>query len=67
MGTMWKYICVSAIVALMSAAGLSAQETTASLRGAVLDPSGARVPSAKVTAIQEETGFTRTGVSDARG
>ena len=31
------------------------------------DPSGARVPSARVTAIQEETGFTRSRVTDAEG
>jgi len=52
---------------LLFAVSLSAQETTASLRGAVLDPSGARVPSAKVTATQTETGYTRSTVSDAAG
>jgi hypothetical protein len=67
MRTTWKYFCVSMLVTLMSVAGLSAQETTASLRGSVSDPSGARVPSAAVTAVQTETGFTRSGVSDARG
>ena len=58
---------VCALVILLFAAALGAQETTASLRGAILDPSGARVPSAKVTAIQVETGYSRSSVSDAEG
>ena len=44
-----------------------AQETTASLRGTVIDPSGARVPHAQVTATQAETGFSRKSVSDSDG
>ena len=67
MGKELRGICVGALAILLFAPALSAQETTASLRGAVFDPSGARVPSAKVTAIQDETGFTRSGVSDAEG
>lgn len=35
--------------------------------GIVTDPSGAVVPSAKVTAVQEGTGFTRSTVSGASG
>ena len=65
MGKMGRRVGVSAIVILLFTAALSAQETTASLRGTVFDATGARVPSAKVTAIQSETGFTRTGDSDA--
>src|ERR1017187_2784042 len=67
MGKMGRRVGVSAIVILLFTAALSAQETTASLRGTVFDATGARVPSAKVTAIQSETGFTRTGDSDANG
>ncbi len=63
----WMRIGVSAMVILLFSAALSAQETTASLRGTVLDSSGARVPSARVTAIQSETGFTRSAESDANG
>jgi hypothetical protein len=62
-----KCVWISALAILLFTAALSAQETTASLGGVVLDPSGARVPSAKVTAIQQETGFTRSGVSNADG
>jgi len=67
MGKRERRICVAVLVVLLFSAALSAQETTASLRGAIIDPSGARVPSAKVTAIQDETGFTRTSISDAEG
>lgn len=44
-----------------------AQEVTGSIRGQVLDPSGAGVPSAKVIATQAETGLTRTAFTDRRG
>jgi hypothetical protein len=37
-------IWVSALVILLSAPALSAPETTASLRGTVVDPSGTRAP-----------------------
>ena len=67
MGKQVRCIGVCALVILLFAAALGAQETTASLRGAILDPSGSRVPSAKVTAIQAETGYTRSSVSDAGG
>lgn len=67
MSRRWSYVCASALVILLSPVALCAQETTASLRGAVSDPSGARVPSATVTAIQAETGFTRRIGSDAEG
>lgn len=67
MGKLVRCIGVGAVVILWLAASLNAQETTASLRGAILDPSGARVPKAAVTAIQSETGFTRSAVSDASG
>jgi hypothetical protein len=67
MGRLVRCIGVSGVVILWFAAALSAQETTASLRGAILDPSGARVPHAAVTAIQGETGFTRSTASDSSG
>ncbi len=62
-----RRIGVSAMVVLLLSAAVSAQETTASLRGTVLDASGARVPAATVTAIQSETGFNRSAKSDANG
>ncbi len=44
-----------------------AQEITGSIRGTVLDPSGASVAAATVTATQIETGLLRTAVSDREG
>jgi carboxypeptidase family protein/TonB-dependent receptor-like protein len=46
---------------------LPSQEITGSIRGTVLDPSGARVEAATVTATQIETGLVRTAVSDREG
>lgn len=67
MGTRLGRICACALVGLSLAPVLYSQETTASLRGTVLDPSGARVPNTKVTATQAETGFTRSITSDTAG
>src|SRR5258708_23743018 len=44
-----------------------AQQVTGSLRGTVVDPSGAVVQSAKVNAQQTETGLTRTAFTDRDG
>lgn len=52
---------------LLPKARLVAQEVSASIRGTVTDASGARVPGARVSAIQLETGFTRQTRSDGRG
>src|SRR5215467_10530092 len=38
-----------------------------SIVGRVIDPSGAAVANAKVTAIQASTGFSRTAVTDSEG
>ena len=62
-----RRIGVGALSILLFAGALSAQEITASLRGMILDSTGARVPSAKITAVQTETGFTRATVSDSNG
>jgi hypothetical protein len=67
MDTLRRCVCASTLLILLSPWVLRAQETTASMRGAVMDPSGARVPSATVSAIQTETGFTRIVASDADG
>jgi hypothetical protein len=50
-------ICVSA----------NAQETTGSIRGTVLDPSGGIIQGASVSATQDETGLVRNSTTDARG
>src|SRR6202142_2357413 len=49
------------------ALNLAGQQITANIRGTVLDPSGAIVQSATVTAKQVETGLTRAAVTDRQG
>jgi hypothetical protein len=61
------YFYAFVAVTVLFTAALRAQETTASVRGVVLDPTGGRVPSATVTAMQQETGFTRSTVTGAEG
>src|SRR5690349_8875398 len=46
---------------------LFAQSTTASLLGIVKDSSGAVLPNVDVTAINAETSFTRTVMTDGEG
>jgi len=57
------------VVAGLSLAGSNAeaQQITASIRGTVLDPSGAIVQAATVTAKQIETGLTREAITDRQG
>jgi len=45
----------------------SAQQITGSIRGTVVDPAGAAVAAASVTATQTETGLTRTALTDRSG
>ncbi len=52
---------------LLACAVSSAQQITGNIRGIVLDPSGAVVPNATVTARQPETGFVRTATTDRSG
>src|ERR1700690_2231793 len=57
------------VVAGLNAVALNVagQQITANIRGTVLDPSGAIVQSATVTARQLETGLTRAAVTDRQG
>ncbi|MGE5327163.1 MAG: carboxypeptidase regulatory-like domain-containing protein, partial [Deltaproteobacteria bacterium] len=59
--------CILLLLLALVCSPLAAQEVTASIRGVVVDPSGAGIPKAEVKAIQVETGLTRTVVSDRRG
>ena len=54
-------------LATMASGLLFAQEVTGSIRGVVLDPSGAAIPSATVAATQVETGLTRVALAAADG
>ena len=60
-------ICVAALGMLLFAATLSGQETTASLRGALSTPAARACRRPKSRPFRQETGFTRSGVSDAEG
>ena len=60
---------IAAIPGALSAAGSAhAQNTNATIRGQVLDPSGALVPNAKVVIVNKDTGVTVfDGQSDTAG
>src|SRR5712672_2953709 len=62
----FKALVVCVLAGLIATSGNS-QQITASIRGTVVDASGAVVSSAAVTATQAETGFTRTVTSDGQG
>jgi Carboxypeptidase regulatory-like domain/TonB dependent receptor len=59
------------ILALVSVAvwatSASAQQTTGSIIGRVLDDQGAAIPGATISVTSPSTGFTRTDVTDAEG
>jgi len=59
--------CFFLLLPALMCSPLAAQEVTASIRGVVLDPSGAGIPAAEVTATQSETGLVRTVRSDRTG
>src|SRR6202046_3041807 len=55
------------LVALLTSFDAAGQQITGSIRGTVLDPSGAIVQVATVTARQTETGLIRSAVTDRQG
>jgi len=64
---LWKRTFPSVVVILFAGVVLHAQQETASIRGSVTDPSGARVVQAQVLAVQLDTGFTRQVETDNQG
>ena len=65
---MWssgKFLCLSVLMLLTL--NVFAQQITGSIRGTVVDVSGAVLQGALVTAKQTETGFTRTATTDRTG
>jgi len=59
-------VLVCAVV-LFGVSAAVAQFTTASLAGVVTDTSGAVIPAAKLTLTNQQTGLSRTSMSDAQG
>ena len=56
-----------AVLTVLISLNVSGQQITGSIRGSVLDPSGASVTAAAVTAKQIETGLIRSGLTDRQG
>src|SRR5271165_5843550 len=55
------------LLALLSSLNVAGQQITGNIRGTVVDPSGAIVQAAGVTAKQIETGLTRVAITDRQG
>ena len=62
----WMF-CLMMVGAFVAAQNARAQETAASIRGTVVDPSGSLVSNAVLTAVRTETGLTRAVSSDVHG
>jgi hypothetical protein len=60
-------LCQAAFLVLVAAAPALAQRTTATIRGTVTDVTGAVVGGASVTVKGEDTGLTRTTLTNASG
>src|ERR1700686_556814 len=55
------------LMSLITSLNVSGQQITGSIRGTGIDPSGAIVRAATVTAKQIETGLTRVAITDRQG
>lgn len=60
-------IVLCLLITMFAGHNLSAQQITGNIRGTVVDPSGAVVGGASVSATQTETGLTRTAIADRAG
>lgn len=60
------HLALFSLIALLPA-GLPAQQTTGTIRGTVTDPTGGAIVGAKVTITNNETGVTRSAVTDLSG
>jgi Carboxypeptidase regulatory-like domain/TonB dependent receptor len=63
----WVPIIAIAVVLLVNASDVYAQAASATITGRVLDPKGASVPGATVTATNTETGIVRTTTTTTDG
>ena len=62
-----RVLSIGVLSFLLTGVSASAQLSTAQLSGRVTDESGAVLPGVSVTALQIETGFTRSDVTDGNG
>jgi hypothetical protein len=60
-------ILIGAVLMTLLAISAAAQQITAGISGTVVDPTGAAVQGASVSAQQTETGLTRTATTDRSG
>ena len=60
-------LALGLVIGLVLAPSASAQLYTGSISGAVTDPSGAAIPSAKVTVVDSEKGFSYGATTDETG
>src|SRR3954454_12563197 len=63
---MYRNICLTILLVAIAAPSFG-QRITATIRGTVTDSTGAVLPGASVTAKGEETGFTRSTVTNQTG
>jgi hypothetical protein len=63
--TLRNLLC--AVLALFISLSAAAQQITGSIRGTVVDSTGATVQAASVSAAQAETGLSRTSITDRSG
>jgi carboxypeptidase family protein len=61
------YLCAVSLVYVFLCTPASAQVSTGSMSGTVVDPSGAAVPDAKISAHSRATGFNAEGTTDKNG
>jgi hypothetical protein len=64
---LYRWLLTAALLVLLSAPTLLAQQTFGSLRGEVKDPQGGALRGAKVTLTNQETGITRSDVTNGTG
>ncbi len=67
MHTRTHRLLLAALCLLVTVTGAAAQQTTGTIAGRVLDEQKAAVPGATVTAKNDNTGFSRSEVSDVEG
>ncbi|HEV2134891.1 MAG TPA: carboxypeptidase regulatory-like domain-containing protein [Terracidiphilus sp.] len=62
-----KIVCSMLAFAALTCLSLTAQQITGNIRGTIIDPSGAVIRGATVTARQTETGLSRSTTTDRNG